>query len=121
MEVVGTLELLAELSIAVLGFSGVVAVLGRRASGDWTDLVQAFESSRKIGWTSADNLGGNYAASGTRSCRSHARSLGGQLPGWGGRRYGRHLLPAHDPRGRSSPVCTRDAQPRDAHRCDPRK
>ena len=38
MEVMGTLELLAELSIAVLGFSGVVAVLGRRASGDWSDL-----------------------------------------------------------------------------------
>jgi hypothetical protein len=38
MEVMGTLELLAELSIAVLGFSGVVAVLGRRASGDWADL-----------------------------------------------------------------------------------
>ena len=37
MEAMGTLELLAELSIAVLGFSGVVAVLGRRASGDWTD------------------------------------------------------------------------------------
>jgi hypothetical protein len=38
MEVAETLELLAELSIAVLGFSGVVAVLGRRASGDWADL-----------------------------------------------------------------------------------
>jgi hypothetical protein len=38
MEIAGTLELLAELSIAVLGFSGVVAVLGRRASGDWSDL-----------------------------------------------------------------------------------
>jgi hypothetical protein len=34
----GTLELLAELAVAVLGFSGVVAVLGRRASGDWTEL-----------------------------------------------------------------------------------
>ena len=38
MEVAGILQLLAELSIGVLGFSGVVAVLGRRASGEWTDL-----------------------------------------------------------------------------------
>jgi hypothetical protein len=38
VEIAGTLELLAELAIAVLGFSGVVAVLGRRASGDWTDV-----------------------------------------------------------------------------------
>jgi hypothetical protein len=33
-----TLELVAELAVTVLGFSGVVAVLGRRASGDWTRL-----------------------------------------------------------------------------------
>ena len=33
-----TLEVLAELAIAVLGFSGVVAVLGRRAAGEWSEL-----------------------------------------------------------------------------------
>jgi hypothetical protein len=38
VEVTGVLELLAELSVAVLGFSGVVVVLGRRASGDWTEI-----------------------------------------------------------------------------------
>ena len=47
MEVAGTLELLAELSIAVLGFSGVVAALGRRASGDWSD-VDRFRFRRMI-------------------------------------------------------------------------
>ena len=30
------LQLLAELAIGVLGFSGVVAVLGRRSGGDWS-------------------------------------------------------------------------------------
>jgi hypothetical protein len=30
-----TLRLVAELAIGVLGFSGVVAVLGRRGAGDW--------------------------------------------------------------------------------------
>jgi hypothetical protein len=29
------LQLLAELAIGILGFSGVVAVLGRRSAGDW--------------------------------------------------------------------------------------
>jgi hypothetical protein len=38
MEGADTLQLLAELSIGVLGFSGVVAVLGRRGLGEWTDL-----------------------------------------------------------------------------------
>ncbi len=38
MQPTDTLALLAELAVAVLGFSGVVAVLGRRASGDWTEL-----------------------------------------------------------------------------------
>ena len=36
MQGVGTLELIAELAVALLGFSGVVAVLGRRASGEWS-------------------------------------------------------------------------------------
>ena len=34
----GILEVIAELGIAVLGFSGIVVVLGRRSSGDWSDL-----------------------------------------------------------------------------------
>jgi len=34
----GALGLLAELAVAVLGFSGVVAVLGHRASGEWPEL-----------------------------------------------------------------------------------
>lgn len=38
MQGAGTLELLAELAVAVLGFSGVVAALGRRASGEWSRL-----------------------------------------------------------------------------------
>jgi hypothetical protein len=38
LETWGSLALVAELSVAVLGFSGVVAVLGRRASGDWAKL-----------------------------------------------------------------------------------
>jgi hypothetical protein len=36
MEGASTLELLAELAIGVLGFSGLVAALGRRASGEWS-------------------------------------------------------------------------------------
>ncbi len=36
MENAGILQLLAELAIGVLGFSGVVAVLGRRSAGEWT-------------------------------------------------------------------------------------
>jgi hypothetical protein len=38
LQATDSLTLLAQLSVAVLGFSGVVAVLGRRASGDWTEL-----------------------------------------------------------------------------------
>ena len=38
MEYAGVLELIAELAVAVLGFSGVVAVLGRRSEGEWTQL-----------------------------------------------------------------------------------
>jgi hypothetical protein len=38
MQGAGTLELLAELAVAVLGFSGVVAALGPRASGEWSNL-----------------------------------------------------------------------------------
>lgn len=34
----GTLELLAQLVVTVVGFSGVVAVLGRRAFGEWAEL-----------------------------------------------------------------------------------
>jgi hypothetical protein len=34
----GALALLAELAVAVLGFSGVVAALGQRSSGEWSDL-----------------------------------------------------------------------------------
>jgi hypothetical protein len=40
----GILQLLAELALGVLGFSGVVAVLGRRSEGEWTpvDRVRFF-------------------------------------------------------------------------------
>jgi hypothetical protein len=38
MDYAATLQLLAELAVAVLGFSGVVAVLGRRSAGEWTRL-----------------------------------------------------------------------------------
>jgi hypothetical protein len=38
MDYAGVLQLLAELAVAVLGFSGIVAVLGRRSSGEWTHL-----------------------------------------------------------------------------------
>jgi hypothetical protein len=48
MEYAGILELLAELAISVLGFSGVVAVLGRRSAGEWTlvDRVRFFTMVR---------------------------------------------------------------------------
>ncbi len=36
MEGDGILQLLAELAVGVLGFSGVVAVLGRRGAGEWS-------------------------------------------------------------------------------------
>ena len=35
MENAGILQLVAELALGVLGFSGVVAVLGRRSVGEW--------------------------------------------------------------------------------------
>ena len=38
MEGAGILQLLAELAIGVIGFSGVVAVLGRRGAGEWQEL-----------------------------------------------------------------------------------
>jgi hypothetical protein len=41
MEYAGILQLLAELAISVLGFSGVVAVLGRRSTGEWTTVDRA--------------------------------------------------------------------------------
>ena len=41
MEGESTLQLIAELAIGVMGFSGIVAVLGRRASGAWTSLDRA--------------------------------------------------------------------------------
>ena len=37
MQYPGILELVAELGIAVLGFSGIVVVLGRRSSGGWSE------------------------------------------------------------------------------------
>jgi hypothetical protein len=40
MEGAGTLELLAELAVGVLGFSGIVAAIGRRASGELGPLDQ---------------------------------------------------------------------------------
>jgi hypothetical protein len=40
MEGASTLELLAELAVGVLGFSGIVAALGRRSSAAWTPLDQ---------------------------------------------------------------------------------
>ena len=48
MDHAGILQLLAELAVAVLGFSGVVAVLGRRSSGEWTlvDRVRFFTMVR---------------------------------------------------------------------------
>ncbi len=48
MQGAGTLELIAELAVALLGFSGVVAVLGRRASGEWS----AVDSQRFSGMIS---------------------------------------------------------------------
>ena len=38
MEGAGTLELLAELAIGVLGFSGIVAAIGQRGSGEWAPM-----------------------------------------------------------------------------------
>jgi hypothetical protein len=38
MENAETLRLVAELAIGVLGFSGVVAVLGRRGAGEWAPI-----------------------------------------------------------------------------------
>ena len=38
MENAGVLQLLAELALGVLGFSGVVAVLGRRSAGEWAPI-----------------------------------------------------------------------------------
>jgi hypothetical protein len=48
MEHAGILQSLAELSVGVLGFSGVVAVLGRRSAGEWTvvDRVRFFAMVR---------------------------------------------------------------------------
>jgi hypothetical protein len=40
MEGAGTLELLAELAVGVLGFSGIVAALARRAPGEWAPIDQ---------------------------------------------------------------------------------
>lgn len=41
MEGAEILQLLAELAIGVLGFSGVVAVLGRRSAGEWAEVDRA--------------------------------------------------------------------------------
>ena len=38
MEGASTLELLAELAIGVLGFSGIVAAIGQRGSGEWVPM-----------------------------------------------------------------------------------
>ncbi len=48
MDYAGILQLLADLSVGVLGFSGVVAVLGRRGAGEWTlvDRVRFFTMVR---------------------------------------------------------------------------
>ena len=48
MEHAGILQSLAELSVGVLGFSGVVAVLGRRSVGEWTraDRIRFFAMVR---------------------------------------------------------------------------
>jgi hypothetical protein len=48
MDYAGILQLLAELAVAVLGFSGVVAVLGRRSAGEWSlvDRVRFFAMVR---------------------------------------------------------------------------
>ena len=40
MEGASTLELLAELAVGVLGFTGIVAAIGQRASGEWTPFDQ---------------------------------------------------------------------------------
>ncbi len=37
----GTLQTIAELSIALAGFTGIVAALGRRAQGEWEPLERA--------------------------------------------------------------------------------
>ncbi len=41
MEGAEILQLLAELAVGVLGFSGVVAVLGRRSAGEWSPVDRA--------------------------------------------------------------------------------
>ena len=48
MEHAAILQSLAELSVGVLGFSGVVAVLGRRSVGEWThaDRIRFFAMIR---------------------------------------------------------------------------
>jgi len=48
MEYAGILQLLADLAVGVLGFSGVVAVLGRRSTGEWIllDRVRFFAIAR---------------------------------------------------------------------------
>ncbi len=38
MQDYGTLALIAELAVAVLGFSGIVVVLGHRSTGEWSEL-----------------------------------------------------------------------------------
>ena len=38
MENAGILQLLAELALGVLGFSGIVAVLGHRSAGEWAPI-----------------------------------------------------------------------------------
>jgi hypothetical protein len=38
MEGASSLELLAELAVGVLGFSGIVVVLGQRVSGEWSSI-----------------------------------------------------------------------------------
>ncbi|MEN8162141.1 MAG: hypothetical protein ABFS41_18875 [Myxococcota bacterium] len=40
MEGASTLELLAELAVGVLGFSGIVVAIGRRQAGKWTPIDQ---------------------------------------------------------------------------------
>ncbi len=48
MEYAEILQLLAELAVAVMGFSGIVAVLGRRSKGEWNrvDRIRFFSMVR---------------------------------------------------------------------------
>ena len=60
MDYQNALSTLAEVAIAITGFAGVVAVFGRRSSGDWERCADALA---RIGTSSAIQLLANLAQS----------------------------------------------------------